>query len=74
MEYWMFATANSKAEQTMSGGVMERKMANEPITIYIDVNSVNEVPKSGKSWRQGYQVQDRGPWPWLVRRMHGHRE
>jgi predicted enzyme related to lactoylglutathione lyase len=45
MEYWMFATANSKAEQTMSGGVMERKMANEPITIYIGVNSVNEYAK-----------------------------
>ncbi len=47
MEYWMFATTNnSKGEQTISGGVMERKMSNEPITIYIDVNSVNEYAKN----------------------------
>lgn len=45
MESWMFATANSKAEQPMSGGVMERKMPSEPITIYIDINSVNEYAK-----------------------------
>jgi uncharacterized protein len=48
MEYWMFATsanANSKGEQTISGGVMERKMSNEPITIYIGVESVNDYAK-----------------------------
>ena len=46
MEYWMFATsANSKGEQTMSGGVIERKMSSEPITIYIGVNSVNDYAK-----------------------------
>jgi predicted enzyme related to lactoylglutathione lyase len=46
MEYWMFATsANSKGEQTISGGVIERKMSNEPITIYIGVNSVNDYAK-----------------------------
>lgn len=32
-EYWMFATANSKGEQTMGGSVVERKMPNEQITI-----------------------------------------
>jgi predicted enzyme related to lactoylglutathione lyase len=48
MEYWMFATGtntNSKSEQTISGGVMERKMSNEPITIYIGVESVNDYAK-----------------------------
>jgi uncharacterized protein len=46
MEYWMFATsANSKGEQTISGGVIERKMSNEPITIYIGVKSVNDYAK-----------------------------
>jgi uncharacterized protein len=48
MEYWMFATSantNSKSEQTISGGVMERKMSNEPITIYIGVESVNDYAK-----------------------------
>jgi predicted enzyme related to lactoylglutathione lyase len=46
MEYWMFATAtNSRGEPTMGGGVMERKMPNEPITVYINVNSVNDYAK-----------------------------
>jgi uncharacterized protein len=46
MEYWMFATsANSKGEQAISGGVMERKMSDEPITIYIGVESVNDYAK-----------------------------
>jgi predicted enzyme related to lactoylglutathione lyase len=46
MEYWMFATsANSKGEQTISGGVIERKMSNEPITIYIGVESVSDYAK-----------------------------
>jgi predicted enzyme related to lactoylglutathione lyase len=47
MQYWMFATANnSKGEQTISSGVIERKMPNELITIYLDVNSVNEYAKN----------------------------
>ena len=46
MEYWMFATVNSKGERTIGGGVMERKMPNEPITIYIGVDSVNEYAKN----------------------------
>ncbi|HEY1247701.1 MAG TPA: VOC family protein [Nitrososphaera sp.] len=46
MEYWMFATANNKGERTIGGGVMERKMTNEPITIYIGVDSVNEYAKN----------------------------
>ena len=39
--------ANNKGEQTISGGVMERKMpsSHEQITIYIAVNSVNEYVK-----------------------------
>lgn len=48
MEYWMFAKgANNKGEQTISGGVMERKIpsSHEQITIYIAVNSVNEYVK-----------------------------
>ena len=46
MESWMFATsAHNKGEQTTSGGVMERKMPGEQITIYIAVNSVNEYAK-----------------------------
>ena len=46
MEYWMFAaSAYNKGEQTTSGGVMERKMPDEQITIYIAVNSVNEYAK-----------------------------
>lgn len=48
MEYWMLATANnnnSKGGQTITGAVMEKQMPNEPITIYIDVNSVNDYAK-----------------------------
>ena len=46
MEYWMFATsANSKGQHAISGGVIERKMSNEPITIYISVDSVNDYAK-----------------------------
>ncbi len=48
MVCWMFATgANNKGEQTISGGVLERKMpsCHEPITIYIAVNSVKEYAK-----------------------------
>jgi|GEM_PF-6894037 len=44
----MFATgANNKGKQTISGGVMERKIpsSHEQITIYIAVNSVNEYVK-----------------------------
>jgi predicted enzyme related to lactoylglutathione lyase len=46
MEYWMFTTsADNKGEQAISGGVIERKMSNEPITIYIGVKSVNDYAK-----------------------------
>jgi len=34
MEYWIFAaSSHNKGEQTISGGVMERKIPDEQITI-----------------------------------------
>ncbi len=57
--YWMFATsAHNKGEQTISGGVMERKMPDERITIYIAVNSVNEYAKKVEELGASYQAQD----------------
>ena len=62
-EYWTFATTtndkgggnNGGGEQrTVSGGMLERQMPQEPITIYIGVDSVTEY--SNKVERLGGKV------------------
>ena len=62
-EYWTFATItndkgggnNGDAEQrTVSGGMLERQMPQEPIMIYIGVDSVREY--SNKVERLGGKV------------------
>lgn len=63
-EYWMFSTtANDKdrsssgsgsEQRTVSGGMMERQMPQEPIMIYIGVDSVTEY--SNKVERLGGKV------------------
>jgi uncharacterized protein len=62
-EYWTFTTTtNDKGDgssdggeqRTVSGGVMERQMQQEPIMIYIGVNSVTEY--SNKVERLGGKV------------------
>lgn len=45
MEYWMISTTNSKGEQAVGGGVIQRQMPQEPIINYIDVDSVDEYAK-----------------------------
>ena len=55
-EYWTFTTTttndkggsnNGDGEQrTVSGGMLERQMPQEPIMIYIGVNSVTEYSKN----------------------------
>lgn len=62
-EYWTFATTtNNKGgsnngggeQRTLSGGMLERQMPQEPIMIYIGVNSVTEY--SNKVERLGGKV------------------
>jgi predicted enzyme related to lactoylglutathione lyase len=63
-EYWMFSTTttNDKGgssggddeQRTVSGGMMERQMPQEPIMIYIGVDSVTEY--SNKVERLGGKV------------------
>lgn len=63
-EYWTFSTTtNDKSsssadgggeQRTISGGMMERQMPQEPIMIYIGVNSVTEY--SNKVERLGGKV------------------
>ena len=64
-EYWMFSTTtndrgNSSSgggggeQQTVSGGMMERQMPQEPIMIYIGVDSVTQY--SNKVERLGGKV------------------
>ncbi len=58
IEYWTFSTSsndrgssNDKEQRTISGGMMERQMPQEPIMIYIGVDSVtaysNKVERLG---------------------------
>jgi uncharacterized protein len=63
-EYWMFSTTTNDRgdsssggggeQQTVSGGMMERQMPQEPIMIYIGVDSVTEY--SNKVERLGGKV------------------
>jgi uncharacterized protein len=67
-EYWMFSTTTTNdrgsssrgggggdgEQQTVSGGMMERQMPQEPIMIYIGVDSVTEY--SNKVERLGGKV------------------
>ena len=45
MDYWMFRTGAGNGEQVMGGGIMSRHYPQEPITIYISVDSVAEYSK-----------------------------
>jgi hypothetical protein len=42
MEYWMITTTNEKGEKAIDGGMMKRQNPQQPITVYIDVPSVDE--------------------------------
>jgi hypothetical protein len=42
MEYWMITTTNEKDEKSIDGGMMKRQNPQQPITVYIDVPSVDE--------------------------------
>jgi predicted enzyme related to lactoylglutathione lyase len=64
-EYWMFSTTTNgkdrnssdgggSEQRTISGGMMERQMPQEPIMIYIGVDSVTEY--SNKVERLGGKV------------------
>ena len=67
-EYWMFSTTSSnrgddsngdaggssEQQRTVSGGMMERQMSQEPIMVYIGVDSVTEY--SNKVERLGGKV------------------
>ncbi len=61
-EYWMFSTTTNDRggsssggeQQTVSGGMMERQMPQEPIMIYIGVDSVTQY--SNKVERLGGKV------------------
>jgi predicted enzyme related to lactoylglutathione lyase len=64
-EYWMFSTTTNERggsnsgggggeQQTVSGGMMERQMPQEPIMIYIGVDSVTQY--SNKVERLGGKV------------------
>ena len=62
-EYWTFSTTNNHKDgtsggggerRTISGGMMERQMPQEPIMIYIGVDSVTEY--SNKVERLGGKV------------------
>ena len=45
MDYWMFRTGAGNGERVMGGGIMQRHYPQEPITIYISVDSVAEYSK-----------------------------
>jgi uncharacterized protein len=57
-EYWTFSTTTNGegggGQRTISGGMMERQMPQEPIMIYIGVDSVTEY--SNKVERLGGKV------------------
>jgi len=41
-EYWMISTTDEKGEKAVEGGMMPRQHAQQPITNYIDVPSVEQ--------------------------------
>src|SRR5687768_13732522 len=68
-EYWMFSTTTNdrggSEQQTVSGGMMERQMPEEPIMIYIGVDSVTEYSNrverlGGKVIKQKTEVPGHG--------------
>jgi uncharacterized protein len=42
MEYWMITTTDEKGNKTLGGGMMKRKMPQQPNINYIGVKSVDE--------------------------------
>jgi len=42
MEYWMITTTTPSGEKGVDGGMMKRQSPQQPITIYIDVPSIDE--------------------------------
>jgi hypothetical protein len=42
MEYWMITTTTPSGEKGVDGGMMKRQNPQQPITVYIDVPSVDE--------------------------------
>jgi hypothetical protein len=42
MEYWMITTTDDKGNKALGGGMMKRKMPQQPNINYIDVKSVDE--------------------------------
>jgi hypothetical protein len=42
MEYWLITTTTPSGEKGVDGGMMKRQNPQQPITIYIDVPSVDE--------------------------------
>ena len=42
MEYWMITTTNEKGEKAIDGGIMKRQNPQQPITVYIDVSSIDD--------------------------------
>jgi uncharacterized protein len=42
MEYWMITTTDEKGNKALGGGMMKRKMPQQPNINYIDVKSVDE--------------------------------
>ena len=42
MEYWMITTTTPSGEKGVDGGMIKRQHPQQPITIYIDVPSVDE--------------------------------
>jgi predicted enzyme related to lactoylglutathione lyase len=48
MEYWTIETGAGKPEMAVGGGMMQRQMPQQQITIYIDVPSVDEYVDKAK--------------------------
>lgn len=42
MDYYMIATTNEKGEKAVDGGMMKRQNPQQPITVYVDVSSIDE--------------------------------
>jgi predicted enzyme related to lactoylglutathione lyase len=42
MEYWLITTTDDKGNMALGGGIMKRQGPQQPITNYIDVESIDE--------------------------------
>ena len=71
MEYWSIMIGDEKGEMGgLGGGMMQRQVPQQQITIYIDVPSVDEyVDKVTKLGRQGVLSQDGRTRNGLLRRV-----